>query len=92
VKSRDNKNTEINSGPDRQNENGERSEGIGEWTLCPDPECAIPASRAKGHAICADSQAAHTVLMTGKYTNAFSFQGVPDIACPVIISSKKNAA
>lgn len=53
---------------------------------------AIPRSRAECHTVCADAQATHAVFVSSQYTDALSLQRVPDIAGPVIITAKKDAA
>jgi len=55
------------------------------------PQSAVPASSAQRHSIHADTKAADTVFMSGKNTYTLALQGVPDIASPIIVSTKQNA-
>ena len=52
------------------------------------PEGAVPTSSAKSHTIRTDSQATNTVLVSGKHTYTLTLERVPDVTCPVIISTK----
>lgn len=54
------------------------------------PESAIPATCAEGHPINTDTQTTNPIFMTSQNTNTFSFQGIPNITCPIVISSKKD--
>jgi hypothetical protein len=67
------------------------SEGHGEEETAYS-ERAIPRARAQRHAISADSQAAHSVLMTSEDAYSFAFESVPDVARPVIVTAKEDAS
>jgi hypothetical protein len=54
------------------------------------PECTIPTSRTKSHAISAHAQAAHSVLVSSQHTHPLAFQRVPNVARPIIIAAKKD--
>jgi hypothetical protein len=54
------------------------------------PESAIPATCAEGHPINTDPQTTDPIFMTRQNTNTFSFKGIPNITCPIVISSKKD--
>ena len=56
------------------------------------PECTVPATRAERHAVGANSEAADTVLMACEHSHPLSLQRIPDIAGPVIITTKQNTA
>lgn len=55
------------------------------------PESAIPTARAKSHAVRADAEAADTVLVAGQHTDSLALEGVPYVACPVVIPTKEDA-
>jgi hypothetical protein len=56
------------------------------------PERAIPTACTKRHPVYADTQATDSILVTSQNTNAFAFQRVPDVTCPVVITTKQNTA
>jgi len=55
------------------------------------PESAIPATSAESHSVNADTQAANPIFMARQNTDTLSLQSVPNIACPIIITTKQNA-
>lgn len=57
-----------------------------------DPERAVPASCAQSHPICANPQTADSVFVACQYTNTLSLECIPDIARPVIITTKEDTA
>lgn len=61
---------------------------VKEWTY---PERTVPATRAKSHAIGADTEAADAVLVASQDADALTLKGVPHVACPVVITAKKDA-
>jgi len=71
---------------------GKKSQMAPLFGLCPNSERAIPRARAQRHAISADSQAAHSVLMTSEDAYSFAFESVPDVARPVIVTAKEDAS
>lgn len=52
----------------------------------------IPTSRAKGHTIRADTQAADTVFVASEHPYTFSLERIPNIARPVVVSTEQNAS
>jgi len=60
--------------------------------LCPDLKEGIPATRAEGHTIDADTQAAEAIVVARKNPDTFTFESIPNIASPVIVTSEKDAA
>lgn len=52
----------------------------------------IPTSRAKGHTIRANAQAADTVFVASQDPYAFTLQGIPNVARPVVVSTEQNAS
>ena len=56
------------------------------------PERAVPATRAKRHAVGANSQATDTILVTGKHSHPLAFQRIPDVTSPIIITTKEYTA
>ena len=54
------------------------------------PKGAVPATGTQCHAIRTDPQAADAVLVTGQDSNTFTLERIPDIASPVIVSTKEN--
>lgn len=56
------------------------------------PEGAIPASRAKRHAVRADTKAANPVLMTCEHANTLTAKCIPDIAGPIVVATEEDAA
>jgi len=69
------------------------SEGIiRDATTClgPHSQSAIPTACAEGHTIRANAQAADTVLMASQDTDTLSFERIPNVARPVVVSTKQN--
>jgi len=60
--------------------------------LCPHLECAVPTTRAKGHTIDAHPKTTDSVFVPGEHTDTLAFQGVPDVARPVVITTEEDAA
>jgi hypothetical protein len=57
-----------------------------------DPERAVPAASAEGHAVRADAEAADAVLVAGEDADTLTTERVPDIARPVVVPAEQNAA
>jgi hypothetical protein len=57
-----------------------------------DPERAVPAASAEGHAVGADAEAADAVLVAGEDADALATERVPDVARPVIVPAEEDAA
>lgn len=53
-----------------------------------DLERAVPASRAERHAVGANAQATHTILVPCENTDTLAFQRVPHVARPIIVTTK----
>lgn len=51
-------------------------------------ECAVPATSTKSHAIDAYAKAADSVLVASQNTDALSFQCIPHIAGPIVVTAK----
>jgi len=76
----------------RMEGDGDRWNFASKSTLCPHLKCAVPASRAKGHTIDAHTKTTDSVFMPGEHADTLAFQGVPDIAGPVVVPAKQDAA
>jgi len=73
---------------------GAVSEGIiRDPTTClgPYPQSTIPTARTEGHTIGADTQAADAVFVASQDTDALSLERIPNIARPIIVSTKQDA-
>jgi hypothetical protein len=57
-----------------------------------DLKCAVPATRAEGHTVDAHTKTTDSVFVTSKDADTLAFQGVPDVASPVVVPAKQNAA
>jgi hypothetical protein len=55
------------------------------------PEGAVPTSCTKCHSVSANTQAADSVFVASQHPNTLAFEGVPNIACPVIIAAEQDA-
>ena len=55
------------------------------------PQSAIPTACAEGHTIRANAQAADTVFVASQDTDTLSLERIPNIARPIIISTKQDA-
>jgi hypothetical protein len=55
-------------------------------------QSTIPAACAESHTIRADTQAANTVFVASQDTDALSFERVPNIARPIVVSTKQDAS
>ena len=55
-------------------------------------QSAIPTACAEGHTIRANSQATNTVLVTGQDTDTLSFERIPNVARPVVVSTKQDTS
>ena len=53
------------------------------------PQRAVPATRAQRHAVGANSQATDPILMAGQHSHPLAFQGIPNVAGPVVVSTKE---
>ena len=51
-------------------------------------ECAVPATSTKSHAIDAYAKATDSVLVASQNTDTLSFQCIPHIAGPIVITAK----
>ena len=59
------------------------------WTYS---ECAVPTARAQSHAVGADTETADTVLVTGQHADSLTLKSIPDVARPVIVTTKENTS
>lgn len=53
-------------------------------------QSTVPAARAEGHTVRADTQAADAVFVAGQDTYTLSFQRIPNVARPVVVSTKQD--
>ena len=54
------------------------------------PQSAIPTACTEGHTIGADTQAADAVFVASQDTDALSLERIPNIARPIIVSTKQD--
>jgi hypothetical protein len=57
-----------------------------------DLESAVPASGAQCHTIGTDTQTTDSVFVPGQHADALSVEGVPDVASPIVVTAKEDAA
>jgi hypothetical protein len=55
-------------------------------------ERAIPTACTKGHPVSAYTQAADSVFVASQHADTLAFEGVPNVACPVVITAEQNAS
>lgn len=58
----------------------------------PHLESRVPAAGAQSHTVSRDTETTHAVLMASENANTFPLESIPDVACPVVITAKKDAA
>jgi len=53
---------------------------------------AVPGAGAEGVSVRRDTEAADTVVVGGEHSHTLPFQGVPDVAVEVIVTSEEESA